>query len=151
MRKIGLRKTYIIILVIALITSIAINLIFTFFFIQKNKEITSYKGTWKCSSSDPIFTTNTEITLYVDRKGFFYESLSENRKIYQVYKGHIEENTIIYQGMYNIQRDDHYDYLSDIPDEIYEEINYFYLIDRTSSNTLTINHANEKFIRVDTN
>ena len=43
MRRLGYRNTYTIILVIALITSIIINLIFTIFFIQKKNSFNNFK------------------------------------------------------------------------------------------------------------
>ena len=151
MRRLGYRNTYTIILVIALITSIIINLIFTIFFIQKKNESTSYKGTWKCSAVKNA--RDIDITMYVDRKGTFYIAFSAENDIYQVAKGYIEENTMIYRGKYNFEKSDHFDYLSEIPDEKYEEENVIYLIDRISSNSIIVKNDVEKydFIRVDKN
>ncbi|MBO4457943.1 MAG: hypothetical protein J5802_09500 [Butyrivibrio sp.] len=147
----GYRKTYTTILLIALIISIIINLIFTIFFIQNKNESTSYKGTWKYSGAKNAL--DIEITMYVDGKATFYMAFSAKDEIYQACKGYIEEDTLIYKGKYTIQEGDHFDYLSDIPDEEYEEINSFYSIDRVSKNSIIIKNKNEEydFIRVDMN
>lgn len=53
-----------------------------------------------------------------------------------------------------IEEGDKFEYLSDIPDDMYEEDNTFYKIDRTSKNTLTLKTSDGEgtrldFIRVD--
>ena len=95
-----------------------------------------------------------EITMYVDHNGTFYQACSIEDRPYQVTKGHIEGDTLVYQGLRTIEEGDHFEYLSDIPDDMYEDANTFYLIDRTSENTLTLKTSNGvgtkyDFIRVD--
>lgn len=87
--------------------------------------------------------------MFVDNHGTFYQAFSIDGKPYQATKGRIEKNTLIYQGLRTIEEGDHFEYLSDIPDDMYEETNTFYLIDRTSTNTLTLKTSDGAGTRYD--
>ncbi len=121
------------ILVVCLSISVLLNLVLAFFLIKNSTQLNSYEGTWKCSNNIVY-----DITIFVDHNGTFYESFALDDRPYIVYKGYIEKDTLVYKGARMIEENDHFEYLSDIPDEMYEEANYFYKITRNSKSTLLI-------------
>lgn len=139
------------ILIICLCVSVILNCVLSFLLLKSNLDTNSYEGTWKCTSN-PLY----EITIFVDHNNNFYEAMfptetntSESGitlnidlpKI--VYKGYIENNTIVYTGERILQSGDSFEYLSDIPDELYSEASYYYTINRNSKSTLMLEIPND--------
>ncbi len=144
-----MKKSTSIILLLFLSVSIILNVVLGFVVFKEYKNSTSYEGTWKCSSG-----LSYEITMYVDHNGTFYQAFSIDDRPYNVAKGFIEGDTLVYKGSRMIEEGDKFEYLSDIPDDMYEEDNTFYKIERTSKNTLTLKTSDGEgtrldFIRVD--
>ena len=134
------------IIIVCLVVSVVLNMVLLCVLLKNNHDMNSYEGTWKCTSNP-----NYEITIFVDHNGTFYEALEPitpdassygitvtNNLPFLVYKGYIEKSSLVYKGVKAIDGDDHYEYLSDIPNDQYDAVNYFYTIIRNSENTLMI-------------
>lgn len=148
------------ILTICLVISLALNVIFISIFLKNAFVKGSYEGTWKCTTNNLY-----EITIFVDHNGTFYEALEPidmssydinltKDLPYIVYKGYIENDALVYKGSKILVSDDNYEYLSDIPDEQYEPVSYFYSIVRNGKTTLMIEIPEDSktkytFVKVD--
>ncbi len=150
------------ILAICLTVSVLLNCVLLFLILKNNLDMNSYEGTWKCTSNSLY-----DVTIFVDSHGNFYEAMfpvetstestnitviNELPKI--VYKGYIEENTLIYTGTRVLESGENYEYLSDIPDSLYETASYYYTITRNSESTLMLEIPNEpgntySFVRIE--
>ena len=139
-----LNKTQI--LSICLAVSVILNIVLLGVLIKNTLDLNSYEGTWRCTSN-PSY----EISIFVDHNGTFYEALEpitpdtsaygftiNNDLPYMVFKGYIEKDSLVYKGVKVIGEDDHFEYLSDIPDDQYEAVSYFYTINRVSKSTLML-------------
>ena len=143
-----MRKTNTMVIISLLVVSIVVNIILATILINIKLKSESYEGTWKYSTSSTY-----ETTLFIDHNGTFYMADSADGRLYNVSKGHIENDILVFSGVRSIQETDHYEYLSDIPEELYTEVNYFYVINRTSENTFTLRTSTDQgtkfvFIRV---
>ncbi len=134
------------IITICLIISVILNVVLLCILLKNSFDMNSYEGTWKCTSNP-----NYEITIFVDHNGTFYEALdpiTPDTSSYGititdilpfiVYKGYIEKDSLVYKGVKIIENGDHYEYLSDIPDDQYEAASYYYTIIRNSKTTLML-------------
>lgn len=122
---------------ILLTLSVIINMLLFFVLFKLTYNSISLSGTWKCS-----IDTDYYIELFIDNNGNFYEAYISDNEIRQIQKGYIDENTMIFTGRRIIDGTEEYEYLSDVPNEMYEKVGFFYIINRTSSNTFNLVHAN---------